>query len=90
MSEILSLIESIGPYLKAFALAIALALGLIAAAAAVYTANTAFGPVLVVVRWMFAHSPGERPNDIVAGISFGGRMLAWALLVGVLIWVLFH
>ncbi len=88
MSELLSGLQNALPYLQGAAWVIGVALALIAAAAAVYTVKTAFGPLLVILRWMFAHTPGEKPNDIVAGISFGGRMLAWAALVGLLVWLL--
>jgi hypothetical protein len=56
----------------------------------VYTVRTAAGPSLAVVQWMFAYTPGERPGDIVAGMSFGARMLAWASPVGLAVWVLSH
>jgi hypothetical protein len=90
MSELLSNFGDAVPYLKAIALVIGLALGLIAAAAAMYVLRTALGPLGRVAQWMFAHTPGERPSQMVAGISFGGRMLAWAGLIGIAVWFLVH
>ena len=55
-----------------------------------YAAKTAFGPLAAALRWLFAYTPGERPNDIVAGISFGARMLAWAALVGAVVWFVYQ
>jgi hypothetical protein len=90
VSDIISVLENIGPYLKTIALVIGVAIGLIGAAATVYMAKTTFGPLLVVLQWMFAYKPGERPNDIVAGISFGARMLVWAALISLVVWFLFQ
>jgi hypothetical protein len=39
---------------------------------------------------MFAYTPGERSSEIVAGISYGARVLAWAGIIALLIWFLFH
>ena len=90
VSELLTGFGEFLPYLKTIAWAIGLALGLIAAAAAVYVVRTSVGPLLRVAQWMFAYTPGERPGELVAGISFGARILAWAGLIGVAVWLLVH
>jgi hypothetical protein len=64
---------------------VAAALAVIALAAAVYAIKTAFGPLGVVLQWLFAYAPGE-PNEAVAGISFGVRMLVWAAVVAAVVW----
>jgi hypothetical protein len=73
-----------------FALIVGTALAVIALAATVYAAKTAFGPLAAVMQWMFAYAPGERPSDVVAGISFGARMLAWSALVGAVVWLVYQ
>jgi hypothetical protein len=90
MSDLLKFIENIGPYLQTVLWVAGLTLFFIAAAATVYIAKTTFGPVLVIVRWMFDYRPGERPNDIVAGLSIGARMLAWAAIIGLVTWFFLH
>jgi hypothetical protein len=90
VSELLTGFGDVLPYLKTIAWAIGLALGLMAAAAAVYVVRTAVGPLVRVAQWMFAYTPGERPGEMVAGIVFGSRMLAWAGLIGVAVWFLVH
>jgi hypothetical protein len=72
-----------------FALIVGAALAVIALAATVYAAKTAFGPLAAVLQWMFAYAPGERPSDVVAGISFGARMLAWSALVSAVVWFVY-
>jgi hypothetical protein len=86
VSEVFTLLQNIGPYLETAAWVAGIALALITLACIVYVAKTAAEPFLVVLKWMFAHTPGERPNDIVAGISFGGRILVWAMLVALVVW----
>ncbi len=97
MSEILNALEQVVPSLQTVALVVAVATGLIAAAAAAYVAKTAFGPLVAILRglwgavqWMFAFSPGRLPASVVAGISFGSRMLVWAGITGGLVWLFFH
>lgn len=83
-------LESIGPYAKTIAVAAGVLLALGALALVMYVSKTAFGPFVKVVCWMFSYTPGTKPNDIVAGISFGGRMLAWASLIALVVWFIFH
>jgi hypothetical protein len=73
-----------------FALIVGAALAIVALAAAAYAAKTAFGPLAAVLQWLFAYAPGERPNDVVAGISFAARMLAWSALVGAVVWFIYQ
>jgi hypothetical protein len=90
VSELLDGFRDALPYVKAIALVIALTLGLIAAAAGMYVVRTTAGPLWRVAQWMFAHTQGERPGELVAGIIFGARMLAWSGLIGVAVWFLVH
>ena len=70
---------------------IALALGgVIALAALVYIVRVASLPLVRVAQWLVAYKPGEEPSELVAGIAVGARMLAWAGVVGVIVWFLFH
>jgi len=69
------------------ALIVAAAVAVIALAAAVYAIKTAFGPLGVVLKWLFAYAPG---NEAVAGISYGARMLAWAAVVAAVVWLLYQ
>jgi hypothetical protein len=78
------------PHLKTIGLVAAVALGLIALAAASYVLKSSLGPLWRVLQFLFAHTPGERPGELVAGIILGGRMLAWASLIGVVVWFLVH
>ena len=90
MSEIIKTLDGVVAQVEEIALVIGAALAVIALAAVVYAAKTAFGPVAAALRWLFAYRPGERPNDIVLGISFGARMLAWAALVGIVVWFVYQ
>jgi hypothetical protein len=90
VSELLTSLVDALPDLKTIALVAAVALGLIALAAAMYVLKTSFGPLWRVLQWLFGHSPGERPGELVAGIILGSRMLAWACLIGVAVWFLVH
>jgi hypothetical protein len=90
VSELLDSFRDALPYLKTIALVIGLTLGLIAAAAGMYVARAAVGPLWRVLQWMFAYTQGERPGELVAGIIFGARMLCWAGLIGVGVWFLVH
>ncbi len=85
MSELLSGLENLLPHLKTLVLVVGVALALIAAAAATYVLRAVFGPLWRVVQWMFAYTPGTKPGEIVAGIAFGARMLAWAGVIGVVV-----
>jgi hypothetical protein len=64
------------PYLKTILLVFVVMVGLIAAAAGMYVIRAVAAPLLQVAQWMVAYTPGERPNDVVAGLIFGLRMLA--------------
>ena len=83
MDDLLSNVQTV------FWLALGLA-GVIALAAVVYILRAASWPLLKAVQWMFAYAPGGRPGDVIAGISYGARMLAWAGVIGLLIWCFFH
>jgi hypothetical protein len=90
VSELLSGFNDAVPYLKGIAWALGVTLGLIAAAAGVYIVRTTVLPVWRVVQWMFAYTPGKRPGQLVAGFSFGARMLVWAALIAVAVVFLVH
>lgn len=90
MSELLAGFGDALPYLKAVAWVIGLTLGLIAAAAGMYVVRTVVGPLWRVFQWMFAYKQGERPGQLVAGIIYGVRMLAWAGAIGMAVWFLVH
>jgi len=90
MSELLKALEGIAAQAQEIALVVGAALAVIALAAFVYAAKTAFGPLATALRWLFAYTPGEKPNDAVAGISFAARMLAWSALVAVLVWIVYQ
>ncbi len=90
MSELLTGLQNMLPYLKLIACVIGVALGLIALAAMMYVLQTALGPLWRFMQWMFGHTPGERPGELVAGIAFGARMLVWAGLIGVMVWFIVH
>jgi hypothetical protein len=66
---------------------VAAALAVIALAAVVYALKTAFGPLAVVLKWLFAYAPG---NEAIAGISYGARMLVWAAVVAAVVWFLYQ
>lgn len=90
MSEIFDSFRDALPYVKPIVMAIGVALGLIAAAAGMYVVRAAVGPMWRALQWMFAYRQGERPGELIAGIVFGARMLAWAGLIGVGVWFLVH
>ena len=69
------------------ALIVAAAAAVIALAAAVYALKAAFGPLGVVLKWLFAYAPG---NEAIAGISYGARMLVWAAVVAAVVWLLYQ
>jgi hypothetical protein len=54
---------------------------LLAAAVAAYVARTVFGPLAQVVRWMFGN------GEIAAGVAHGARLLAWAAVIGLGLWL---
>ena len=87
--DFLNALQSLWPQAKVIVLVAPVALGIIALAGSVYLTKTAFGPFIKVVQWLFAYTPGERPSDLVSGISYGGRMLAWASLVALAVWFFF-
>jgi hypothetical protein len=90
VSELLNGLENVLPYVKLGAVGMGLALGLIAAAAFMYVVQTTFRPLLVVMQWMVAHTPGEKPGEIIQGFNIGARMLVWATLIGFVVWFVFH
>jgi hypothetical protein len=90
MSEILSSVGELLPHVKTIALVVGVTLGVIALAAAMYVLQTAFGPLWRVVQWLFGYTPGQRPGDIVAGMIYGFRMLAWAGVIGFVVWFFAH
>jgi hypothetical protein len=90
VSELLAGFGDVLPHLRTIAWAIGLTLGAIALAAAMYVLKTGLEPLWRVLVWLFGHTPGERPGQMVAGIIFGARMLAWAGLTGLAVWFLVH
>ncbi len=90
MSELINTLEGVMAQAREIALVVVAVLAVIALAALVYAVKTALGPLAAVLRWLFAYTPGERPNDIVAGLIFGARMLAWAALVAVVVWIVYQ
>jgi hypothetical protein len=64
----------------------ALVLALIALAAGTYILRSVLGPLIRVVEFLFAYTPGTRPNDITAGLAHGIRLVAWSTLVGLGLW----
>lgn len=89
MADFLGL-EHILPYAKLLAFVCGGALVFIALAAFAYTMQTTFRPWLVAMQWLIGHTPGEKPSDIVRGISQGIRLLVWSMLIGVTVFLLFH
>jgi hypothetical protein len=90
MSDLIKVLNALAAHWDDIALAGGAVLGLVALAAAVYVLKTAFAPFAAVLRWLFACRPGERPNDVVAGISLGARMLVWAAAVAAVVWFLYQ
>lgn len=88
MTELLNGFSDVLPHLKTIALAAGVVLGLIAAAATVYILRTAFGPLWLVILWMIGHTPGKPPGELVAGIVYGARILAWSGVIGVAVWLM--
>jgi hypothetical protein len=74
-----------------YALWIALGLGgIFALAALTFICKVAFRPFIIVLQWLFAYTPGKEPNDLVAGMSAGFRMLAWAFIIAIAVWFLYQ
>ena len=71
MSELINTLEGVMAQAREIALVVVAVLAVIALAGIVYAVKTALGPLAAVLRWLFAYTPGERPNDIVAGLIFG-------------------
>ena len=90
MPEFMKTLDGVVAQAQEIAWILGAALAVIALAALVYAAKTAFGPLATLLGWLFAYTPGERPNDIVAGLSFGARMLAWASVVGAVVWIVYQ
>ena len=90
MFEMLNDLGGILPYLKLAALAVGLALALITVAAVTYLVQTTCRPLLAVVQWLVGYTPGQEPGEIISGTSYGARMVAWASLIGLVIWVFLH
>jgi hypothetical protein len=90
MTELLNGLGNVLPYVKLAAVVAGVALVLIAAAALMYVLQSTFRPVFVVTQWLVGYTPGEKPGEIVRGISYGARMLVWAALIGVTVWMVFH
>ena len=90
MPDFLKLFDSITPYLKFGALAVGVALGLVAAAALMYVLQSTGRPLLRIVQFMIAHTPGKEPSEPLAGVFYGVRMLGWAVVVGVVTWFIAH
>jgi hypothetical protein len=90
MIELLSGLENVVPYAKLAAMVIAATLILIAAAALTYTVQVVCRPLCTVMQWMVAYTPGEKPGEVIQGISMGARMLVWAALIGLVVWIVFH
>lgn len=61
--------------------------GVIALAAVVYILRTTFDPLIRIVHFMIAYSPGTRPNDLLAGLAYGVRLTAWAGILGSGMWL---
>lgn len=89
MADLFRGLESRGESLKIILILVCVFFGMIGAAALVYTAKTTFSPVAAVLKWMFAYKSGER-NDLVDGVSFGARMLAWAAIVGLVVSMVYY
>ena len=90
MSELLNSLENVVPYVKLAALVSGAALVFIAIAALTFTLQSTCRPVLVLMQWMVGHTPGDKPGEIVRGISYGARMLVWASLISFMVWIVFH
>ena len=86
MSELMKTLDVLAAQAQQIAVVVGAALAVIALAALVYAAKTSFGPVGTALGWLFAYKAGEKPNDVVQGISFGARMLAWAAVVAAVVW----
>lgn len=86
----LSGLESVWPYVKLAAMVSGAALALLAIAALMYILQTTCRPVLVVMQWLIGHKPGEKPGEFACGISYGVRMLVWASLISLVVWLVFH
>ena len=89
MPDFMQNLEGLASRAEQIGLVVGAALTVIALAALVYTAKTAFGPLGTALRWLFAYS-GERPNEVVAGLSFGARMLAWAAVVAAAVSIIYQ
>jgi len=76
-------------HLEVIVWAAVLIAGIIALAAFVYIVRTAAAPFVKGLQWMFAYTPGEKPNELVSGVSTGARMLLWAGVVGIITWWFF-
>jgi hypothetical protein len=90
MTELFNHFESLLPWLKLLAvvfivLAVAVTLGV-----TTFTLRATCSPLGRVVQWLFWHTPGTPPNAVVAGISHGARLLFWATLLGLGVWMFVH
>lgn len=63
---------------------------LIALAVSLYVIKTIMSPIIPFAQWLFGYKPGERPNDVTAGLIYGLRMSAWASIFATVIWYYFH
>lgn len=52
-----------------------------AIAAITFVLRVSCGPMLRLVQWMFGYTPGQEPSEVVAGIAYGARILAWSGLM---------
>jgi hypothetical protein len=89
MQDVLTNLNGLAAGVERFAVIVGILLAVIALAAAAYAVKAVFGPLMTALQWLFAYAPGERPNDVVAGISFAARMLAWSAVVAVAVWVVY-
>ena len=90
MPEFIKTLDGLAAQAQEIALIVGAALAVVALAAFVYAAKTALGPLATALRWLFAYTPGESPNDVVAGVSVAARMLAWAALVAAVAWFVYQ
>jgi hypothetical protein len=88
--EVLNHLNDLLPYVKPAAVLIGLLLVVITIAALTYIVKSASRPLLAVMQWSVGHTSGEQPGEVMQGISYGARMLFWAGVIGLAVWIVFH
>jgi hypothetical protein len=78
-------------YLALFILLLKILSALSVFAAVMFCLRLTAGPLFKIGQWMMGSTPtpGTPPDDIAAGIAHGGRILAWAAVLGLALWFLF-